>query len=246
MNNDLSIYNEARWWDFENSSFVILHRMNNVRIPYFVDKGILNVSRPVIVDVGCGGGLVTESVAKLVPRGSVVGIDISEPSLGIARAHAKSQGVKNLIYKIGSIYEIPIESSSADLVIVSDVLEHLENVDDAILEVYRILKPGGIFVFDTIARSWWSFLSTYFVAQEVLGLVEPRAHDWFMFINPEELEKELVHAGFKTDRNEWRGIVGDLDFFGALRSKNLYNLIPSFSNSKDDLSTSYMGYAIKP
>jgi 2-polyprenyl-6-hydroxyphenyl methylase/3-demethylubiquinone-9 3-methyltransferase len=220
--------------------------MNDVRVPYFLEHGILTKvgHKPIIADIGCGGGLVTETVAKLVPQASVIGIDISENSIKVARDHAK--GIQNIQYQIGSIYEIPLNNSSVDLVIVSDVLEHLENPEMAISEIYRILKPNGIVVFDTIARTWWSFLSTYLVAQEILGLVERHAHDWFMFINPTELEAMLIQAGFRTNIGEWKGIVGNFDISNAVKTRNFYNLISSFTISDDDLTSSYMGYAIKP
>jgi 2-polyprenyl-6-hydroxyphenyl methylase/3-demethylubiquinone-9 3-methyltransferase len=239
--NDLSIYETADWWN-PNSSFAILRRMNVVRVPFFLKHGIFGPNR-VVVDLGCGGGLVTEEIAKQSPMSVVTGFDMSAQSIEVAKNHGK--GVSNLSYQVGSIYNLPLPNSSVDTVIVSDVFEHLDDLPKALGEIGRILKPGGIVVFDTIAKTWWSFLSTYLVAQEVLGIVEAGAHDWHMFINPEKLESMFVDAGFATNRSEWEGIVGNIDVLAVIRSWRLGDLISSFSVSRTDLSTSYMGYAVK-
>jgi 2-polyprenyl-6-hydroxyphenyl methylase/3-demethylubiquinone-9 3-methyltransferase len=105
------------------------------------------------------------------------------------------------------------------------------------------LKPNGVFVFDTIARTWWSYLSTYLVAQEILGIVQPGAHDWSMFINPDELEILLRNAGFETDKAEYVGIGSSLSLFNAMEKQSLYHLIRTFHADKADLSSSYMGSA---
>jgi 2-polyprenyl-6-hydroxyphenyl methylase/3-demethylubiquinone-9 3-methyltransferase len=151
----------------------------------------------------------------------------------------------NPYYLTGSIFKIPFPNNSADAVIVSDVLEHLDDVPAALAEVRRVLRPEGVLVFDTINKSWWSWLSTYFVAQQVLGIVEAGAHDWNMFIKPVDLEQMLTTAGFTTDRNRWAGIVGILNPFAVLKSGNKFDLISRFETSTSDLSASYMGYAIR-
>ena len=238
--NDLSIYTAAEWWS-PTSSFSILHRMNEVRVPFFIAHLPTNGS---IADLGCGGGLVTEPVGLSGKFHSVQGFDINEASLEKARAHLPATSV--VTYKLGSIYEIPLPSSSVDGVIVSDVFEHLDDLPKALSEVQRILKPNGVLVFDTIARTWWSWLSTYFVAQELLGIVQPGAHDWSMFINPEELETELIKAGFATNRAQWIGIGASMSLLNAWKHKSLYYLIESFFEDRTDLSSSYMGAARKP
>jgi len=239
--NDLSIYDTADWWS-KNSSFAILEKMNSVRVPYFINH-VPKKDRLSIVDLGCGGGLVTENLAKHLPYATIAGYDMSEPSITVGREHGKKFG--NLSYHVASIYDLPIRNTSVDVVVISDVLEHLDNLPKALNEITRILKPGGIIVFDTIARSWWSFLSTYLIAQEVLGIVERGAHDWSMFINPDELVEMLTTHGFRTNVNEWEGIVGNLDIVTPFKTGNMAHIIASFSASKTDLSASYMGYAVK-
>ena len=239
--NDLSIYDSARWWDHD-SSFAILRRMNLVRVPYFLSHFGKDAKN--IIDVGCGGGFVAEDIAKSDIY-SVTGFDISEASLTIARNHAKSQSLP-ITYRKGSIYAIPLPDASVDVVIVSDVLEHLDDIPAALREIFRVLRPSGVFVFDTIARTAWSYLSTYLVAQELTGIVEPGAHDWGMFINPEELERSLKNAGFTTDRSRWAGIGANLSVVNAIKKNSMYDIIESFFRDDSDFSASYMGYAVKP
>lgn len=237
--NDLSIYDDADWWN-PNSSFSLLHRMNGVRIPFFVTNLPLNGS---IVDVGCGGGLVTEPVGLSGRFHSVLGLDINNKALDKARKHILDNSIVS--YKTASIYNIPLSNSSVDGVIVSDVFEHLEDLPRALVEVFRILRPGGVVVFDTIARSWWSWLSTYFAAQEVLGIIEPGAHDWNLFINPQELESVLISIGFIANASEWIGIAPKLSIVNALKKRSKYHLIESFFEDPHDLRSSYMGVAVK-
>ena len=137
--NDLSIYDSARWWD-EDSSFSILRRMNLVRVPYFLSH--FSNGAKTVIDIGCGGGFVAEDVTR-AGNYSVTGFDISESSLEIARNHAKSQSLP-ISYRKGSIYAIPLPDASVDVVIVSDVLEHLDNIPGALKEIRRVLKPGVI------------------------------------------------------------------------------------------------------
>ena len=239
--NDLSIYDVAMWWDAD-SPYSILLRMNEVRVPYFLSHfPNFTVS---VIDVGCGGGLVSEAVARA--GFSVTGFDISEASLGVARGHAALTPGLDLHYRSGSIYSIPLPDASTDAVIVSDVLEHLSDIPLALSEIFRVLKPGGVFVFDTIARTPWSWLTTYFVAQEVIGMVQPGAHDWAMFVNPTELEALLTSAGFQTDRKTWAGIVAELSMVNAVAKGSKFDFIKSFHKDDSDMSSSYMGFAVKP
>lgn len=239
--NDLSIYTSADWWSLK-SSFSILRRMNDVRVPYFITHLPANGS---IADLGCGGGLVTEPVGLSGKFALVSGFDINVESLNKAKSHLPETATAVVQYSRGSIYNIPLESSSLDGVIVSDVFEHLNDLPKALREVHRVLKPNGVLVFDTIARTWWSWLSTYFVAQELLGIVEPGAHDWKMFINPEELASLLTDLGFSVDRSEWAGIGSVLSIQNAWKYQSKYFLVESFYKDSNDFSASYLGVATK-
>lgn len=246
--NDLSIYDRANWWD-PHSSFAILHKMNEVRVPYFLSHfpHLADRDTLAVADIGCGGGFVSEAIANHSSEVAVTGIDISERSIEVAKLHADEfLESGNLMYLVGSIYAIPLPSSSQDIVIASDLLEHLEDVPAALKEIFRVLRPGGVFVFDTIAKTWWSWLATFLVAQEILGIVEPGAHDWSLFIPPGDLARMLAATGFVSDKSEWLGLVGEIDMIGAILNLSKFELIGGFHTSKHDLSSSYMGYAKKP
>ncbi len=246
--NDLSIYDRANWWD-PRSSFRVLHSMNEVRIPYFLSHFPHMADRDTlaVADIGCGGGFVAEAIANQSSAYAVTGVDISAKSIEIAKTHADEYLESlNLMYVVGSIYAIPLPSGSQDIVIASDLLEHLTDVPAALKEVFRVLRPGGVFVFDTIAKTWWSWLATFLVAQELLGIVEPGAHDWSLFIQPEVLGNMLHAAGFAVDRSEWTGLIGEIDILGATLEMSKYALVGGFHTCKHDLSASYMGFAKKP
>ena len=146
------------WWKV-NGTFAGLHAMNPVRLSYFDRTLRSRLGEPtpetLIVDLGCGGGLVTESLAN---RGWYMhGLDQSPRSVKAANRHAESTapsqpGRGELTYTVGSIYSLPWEDGSVSGVVISDVLEHLLDLNRAFAEMNRVLKPGGVIVFDTINR----------------------------------------------------------------------------------------------
>ncbi|KAF4656611.1 Hexaprenyldihydroxybenzoate methyltransferase, mitochondrial [Perkinsus chesapeaki] len=139
---------------------------------------------------------------------NITGIDISEASVQQARQHG--QHLPNLHHQVGSAYEIPFEDSSFDGVIISDVLEHLLDLRLALSEIHRVLKPGGVLVFDTISRTAWSYATVWLITQEILKIMPTDAHDWRLFITPSELKTGLSDAGFVYDtdeRSSWSGLV---------------------------------------
>jgi ubiquinone biosynthesis O-methyltransferase len=236
--NDLTMYHRADWWN-PQSPWRNLLRMNPVRVPYF-KRHFPNRPCLRILDAGCGGGFVSEALA--VDGYDVTGIDISEHSLEIARAHSAGRTDLKLHYQQASLYGLPFPDASFDVVVSSDVLEHLTDLPAALREIRRVLKPDGVFLFDTITRSVWTYFAYYLVSQEILGLVEPGAHDWNMFIRPEELEALLTAAGFETNRSVWAGIQANLSLLNAVKNRSKFDLIESFYEDKS-FSASYMGCA---
>jgi 2-polyprenyl-6-hydroxyphenyl methylase/3-demethylubiquinone-9 3-methyltransferase len=127
----------------------------------------------------------------LARRGAqVIGIDPSTDILTVARAHATSQGL-NIIYREGVGEAIPLPNDSVDRVVCMDVLEHVQDVGKVIAEVRRVLRPGGIFFFDTINRNWLSRFMVVTLVEDVLRIIPRGAHDPAKFIRPEELKKYL-------------------------------------------------------
>lgn len=206
------------------------------------------------LDVGCGGGLLAEEFARVGCR--VTGIDPSEPSLAAARAHARTEGL-DIDYRQGSGEALPFPDASFDLVYCCDVLEHVKDLSRVITEIARVLRPGAVFFYDTINRTFMSKLIVIKLFQEwrSTAFMEPNLHDWNMFVTPEELECHLRKAGLvpsaitglKARANPLRVIQalrarkrGELTYYEAAR-------LADFGESTDT-SVSYIGYArsLKP
>ena len=177
--------------------------------------------------------MATNALAKL--GFDIAGVDIAEEALKEAEAEAEAMGV-TVSYSTGSCYAIPADDASLDGVLMSDVLEHFHDLRRAVKEVYRILKPGGIFVLDTINRTPKSWIALILVAERLTGLIPAGTHDWRMFITPEEMEILLLDAGFTP------GPQTELLGFGP---DNPLARVPKFVLTPNDTSTSYLWWAQK-
>jgi len=192
------------------------------------------------LDVGCGGGIATEALARL--GYNITGVDLSAPSVEAAALHAKAEGVLNVRYVVGSAYDLPFESASFDGVVSSDVLEHIHDLPKMIKEVQRVLKANGVFVFDTINRSWLSYLITIIGAQDLLALLPRNTHDWRLYLTPNEATSLMEANGFvvnATDFSVMRPSLNPTQIFKGI--------IPGFLGGfieTDDLSANYLGTAV--
>lgn len=172
--------------------------VNPWRVPYFQDALIRHFSADIsnvrLLDVGCGGGVLTEEFARLGCE--VTGIDISAESISTAHTHAQSEGL-SIAYQIGSAIQLPFSGSRFEVVSCCDVLEHIPQWIQVIMEVSRVLKPGGLFLFDTINRTPESKLNFIFGLQEFAftRLFPKNTHVWEMFITPNELHNALIDHG---------------------------------------------------
>ena len=166
-----------------------------------------------VLDLGCGGGLMSEAYARRGAR--VTGVDPSTVSLKVARAHARESSL-SIRYKQGRGEALPFPDASFDLVSCCDVLEHVDNLDAVIHRITRVLRPDGIFFFDTINRTWLSWLFVIEVFQEWLHLVPAGTHDWNMFITPGELGVSLARAGLEV--RDLSGLGPSLDPLGLSRA----------------------------
>ncbi|HEY7124753.1 MAG TPA: bifunctional 2-polyprenyl-6-hydroxyphenol methylase/3-demethylubiquinol 3-O-methyltransferase UbiG [Ktedonobacterales bacterium] len=206
---DNELYNRPGdlWWD-DNAAFALLRTaFNPARFGYFrqalLDRLRLDPRGLRALDVGCGGGLLAEEFARLGCR--VTGIDPSEPSLATARAHAQASGL-SIDYRVGVGEQLPFEDACFDLVYCCDVLEHVNNLERVIAETARVLKPGGVYCYDTINRTLPSKLITIKLFQEwpATRFLPPHLHDWNQYIKPRELQRLLTQHGLVVQ--EIRGL----------------------------------------
>lgn len=240
--NNLEFYdlNAECWWD-ENAKIYALHHLNQPRFQFF-DRYINNWEGLNVLDVGCGGGFSCEFMAK---RGAIVsGVDQSQKCIEIAKAHANNHNLQ-IDYQYGFAEELPYQDKTFDVVICVDVLEHVEDIKKVIAEIYRVLKPNGLFCFDTINKTFKSKLIMIWLLENILNKIPRGIHDWEKFIKPEDLTSLIKETGFNKVEIKGFNIFGEslyqniLDYFYYQKTKNF---IISIS---DNTSVMYIGYAVK-
>lgn len=174
------------WWDDHNPLAALHGSMTTGRMRYFRDVlKRTGTTTGAALDVGSGGGFLAEEFARL---GFVVtGVEPSVVSVRTARVHAADRGLA-ISYLVGRGEQLPVPDHAFDIVYCCDVLEHMDNVDRALEEIARALKPGGVFLFDTPNRTFASRLATNVVQRwRLTRLIDVRAHEWSMFLRPDEL-----------------------------------------------------------
>lgn len=249
------IYDEvhATWWDQDGFMALLRTSVNPPRVEYFRDvlnRLHLDPAQLQVLDVGCGGGLLSEAFAKL--GCNVTGIDRSVPTLSAAREHAENGGL-SIRYLEGSAEVLPFPPQQFDLVCCCDVLEHVDDLDAVVGEIARVLKPGGIFLFDTINRTLRSKLIAIKLAQDwpLTRLIPQDVHVWEKFIRPDELVAAMEKYGLAS--SELTGLSPALRpaALGAFLQHKLGRL--NFGElgkrlelrRSRDLSVSYMGFALR-
>jgi 2-polyprenyl-6-hydroxyphenyl methylase/3-demethylubiquinone-9 3-methyltransferase len=189
------------WW--EDGGFLNFLRagVNPVRFGYMrrvlTSELGLDPEGLEVLDVGAGGGLLAEEFARLGCR--VTGVDPSRESVAVAREHATAERL-NIAYEVGNGERLGFGDASFDVVYCCDVLEHVDDVASTIAEISRVLRPGGVFLYDTTNRTARSRLLMIKLAQEWAATrwAEPDLHDWDMFIRPGELERTLESSGLEV------------------------------------------------
>ena len=182
-----------RWWDTE-SEFKPLHDINPLRLN-FIDKHT-NLAGKKVLDIGCGGGILSESMAK---RGaSVKGIDLGEAPLAVARIHAKEENI-DIEYEAVSAEDIARqEPNSYDVVTCMEMLEHVPDPAAIVKACATLVKPGGHVFFSTINRNPKSFLFAIVGAEYVLNLLPKGTHHYEKLIRPSELDQWIRQASLQT------------------------------------------------
>jgi 2-polyprenyl-6-hydroxyphenyl methylase/3-demethylubiquinone-9 3-methyltransferase len=183
------------WWD-PRGPMHSLHDINPLRLA-FITQAVAVADRR-MVDVGCGGGILTESLAQLGAH--VTGIDLSEPLSELARSHAAERGLQ-VDYRLESVEQLAEnQPESYDIVTCLEVLEHIPNPEAVVAACSRLLKPGGHAFFATINRTLKSLLMVIVGAEYILGLLPRGSHTYGKLIRPVELKAwarkdDLVFVG---------------------------------------------------
>ncbi len=192
MRNDLTIYDDVadQWWSDDMRWVRTLKNLVPGRLAWF-DRQI-GWSDKAVLDLGCAGGFMAEALEDRGAR--VTGIDPAEQAIAAARAHAQAAG-RRIRYDVGVGEALPYADGEFDAVVCVDVLEHVSDLDRVLAEVARTLRPGGLFLFDTINRNLLSRLATITMAEDILRLLPRGTHDPALYIKPVELRAGLMTAG---------------------------------------------------
>lgn len=180
------------WWD-EKGKFAPLHSMNQTRIDYIISK-LPPLSNLNILDIGCGGGLIAEPLAKL--GASVTAIDASEKNIAVAKLHAQNSGL-NIDYRCTAVEEMD-STQQFDVILALEILEHVADVDYFLHSSCKILKPNGIIICSTLNRTPKSYALAILGAEYILRWLPIGTHTWKKFIKPSELCKNLEQNNIKT------------------------------------------------
>jgi|TARA_B110000881_G_C18455345_1_gene453277 2-polyprenyl-6-hydroxyphenyl methylase/3-demethylubiquinone-9 3-methyltransferase len=212
------------WWDIEGK-FKPLHMFNPVRIEYILDtcSSYFNFKNdkklPLkglkILDIGCGGGLISEPMSRL--GAEVVGIDASEKNITIASLHAKKSNLK-IKYLKKSPEQIN-KYNEFDIILNLEVVEHVENLDLYLESCSKLLKKEGLMFTATINRTLTSYVKAIVGAEYILRWLPIGTHDWNKFVRPEELEKKI--SNFNLTSYDLKGLSFNPLFNKWKRSNNL-------------------------
>ncbi len=184
----------SRWWD-ANSEFKPLHQINPLRLNWINERIPLDGAR--VLDVGCGGGILAESMAE--KGADVLGIDLAEAPLAVARLHALESGA-SLEYREISAEDCAVEKPAEfDCVTCLELLEHVPDPASTVAACAAMVKPGGRVFFSTLNKNPKSFLFAIVGAEYVLRLLPRGTHDWKKFIKPSDLGSHCRASGLRVD-----------------------------------------------
>lgn len=191
----------ATWWNSEGPMRP-LHVVNALRLEHVVEQIASHFGREKsaglnglrILDVGCGGGLMSEPLARLGAQ--VVGVDASPGNIAAARLHAESQGVA-LDYRLGDPTDVLAPDEQFDVVLALEVVEHVSDVPAFVDTVAKSVAPGGLLFASTIDRTWKSFVFAIVGAEYVLRVLPRGTHQWSRFVRPAELATAVARSGLQ-------------------------------------------------
>ena len=223
------------WWDV-NGKFKPLHMLNPTRLDYIVDQIAAEFARDIttdkpfkglkILDIGCGGGLLSEPMARL--GADVVGADAAERNIPVAQIHAQQSGLE-IDYRHTSAEKITESGDTFDVILNMEVIEHVADPLGFLTACRQLLKPNGLMICSTINRNPKSYLMAIIGAEHIMRWLPKGTHDWSKFITPDELFDLIKNSGLNpVDR---KGFV-----FNPLKW--------DWSISNNDLSVNYVTASI--
>jgi 2-polyprenyl-6-hydroxyphenyl methylase/3-demethylubiquinone-9 3-methyltransferase len=191
----------ATWWN-SDGPMRPLHVVNGLRLGHVVEQTTQHLGRPAagkldgirILDVGCGGGLMSEPLARMGAQ--VVGVDASPGNVAAARLHAQAQGV-TVDYRLGEPAQVLAPDEVFDVVLALEVVEHVDDVAAFVDTVARRVAPGGLLIASTIDRTWKSFAFAIVGAEYVLRVLPRGTHQWKRFVRPTELAAAVSNSGLQ-------------------------------------------------
>jgi 2-polyprenyl-6-hydroxyphenyl methylase/3-demethylubiquinone-9 3-methyltransferase len=181
-----------RWWD-PQGEFRPLHELNPLRLGWI--DGLAPLAGRQVLDVGCGGGILSEAMARLGAR--VTGIDLSEKPLRVAELHLLESGVSVSYQKVSAEDLCKTQPETFDIVTCMELLEHVPDPASTVAACARLAKPGGHVFFSTINRNPKAYLYAVIGAEYVLKLLPRGTHDYARFIKPSELSRWCRDAGLR-------------------------------------------------
>jgi 2-polyprenyl-6-hydroxyphenyl methylase/3-demethylubiquinone-9 3-methyltransferase len=225
----------STWWN-KLGPMRPLHVVNALRLEYVIAQVAQHFGRmPTnalyglrILDVGCGGGLLSEPLARL--GAVVVGVDASQGNVSAARSHASLHGVP-VDYRLGESADVVSSAEQFDVVMALEVVEHVKDMPAFMADAARHLAPGGMMFVSTIDRTWKSYVFAIVGAEYILKLLPRGTHHWSMFVRPEELNSALAPHGLV--RQDLRGMrYQPLHHRASWISDTRVNYIATFAHSE--------------
>src|SRR3569832_40072 len=193
----------AAWWD-PDGDFKPLHKFNPVRLAYIRDWALRHFQRsetdrrPLaglkVLDIGCGGGLLTEPLTRL--GATVTGIDAGEKNISVAKLHAERAGL-DITYRATTSEALAAEGAGFDIVLNMEVVEHVDNVPLYMKSCADLVTPGGLLFSATINRTLRALALAKFGAESVLRWLPRGTHDWNKFLTPDELRALITRNGLR-------------------------------------------------
>lgn len=214
-----------RWWD-TNSEFRPLHEINPLRLEWI--NQIAPLAGKKVIDIGCGGGILAESMAKR--SATVFGIDLSEKALKVADLHGLESGVHVHYEKISAEDMAEREAGYFDVVTCMEMLEHVPDPASIIRACAKLVKPGGKVFFSTLNRNPKAYLFAVLGAEYILQMLPKGTHDYQKFITPAELSQDIRNAGLQV--NSMKGMT--------------YNPITKIYSLNQDTSVNYLVACTRP